>query len=224
MPLNEVARFCSGCGTPVAQPPVAPVCQQCQTELPEDASFCTECGTPVPKPQAPPVRSEGVTNRSTIQQIGSINIGGAGMMTEGQVDDATRQMQNRGVAYEKLGQYQQAIESYDMALELNPGYAPAYVSRGLACHNLGEHQRAIQDFDKAIQLEPSAKHYTNRGISYGELGQYQRAIEDYDQGIQLDPNDADISHNRGYAYHALGQNAKAAADWAKACSIDSISC
>ena len=42
--LTEGGRFCSGCGTPVPQPPVAPVCQQCQTELSEDDRFCTECG------------------------------------------------------------------------------------------------------------------------------------------------------------------------------------
>ena len=52
IPMNEGARFCSQCGTPVPQPPVTLVCQKCQSELPEGAKFCTECGTSVPEPQA----------------------------------------------------------------------------------------------------------------------------------------------------------------------------
>jgi ribosomal protein L40E len=69
--LPEDAKFCSQCGIPVPQPQVAVVCQKCQSELPEGARFCTECGTSAPEPQTLSVSFEGVANRSTIQQSGA---------------------------------------------------------------------------------------------------------------------------------------------------------
>jgi len=39
---------------------------------------------------------------------------------------------NWGYAYDKLGQYQPAIEYYNQAIRLNPNYARAYINRGVA--------------------------------------------------------------------------------------------
>ncbi len=90
-------------------------------------------------------------------------------------------------------EYQEAIEHYTEAIQLDPDYAKAYLNRGYAYDGLGQHQRAIEDFDKAIQLEPDdAVAYNNRGAAYYYLGQYQRAIEDYDKAIQLDPDYAPL--------------------------------
>ena len=61
---------------------------------------------------------------------------------------------NRGVAKFHLGQSQIAISDYDIALRMQPDYAPAFVARGVAKASLGKHQDAIPDFDQAIQLEP----------------------------------------------------------------------
>jgi tetratricopeptide (TPR) repeat protein len=277
MPLNEGAKFCSECAAPVPQPVVASVCQQCQTVLPEGAKFCSECATPVPEPQAPPVSFEGVANRSAIQQIGTINVGG---MTEGQYGEITRQLsqlldrvgvsanvpltehptpaspeaqevaqavsekvreaeerfqhpvgdpqvhfQLGDVAYGNQ-EYQEAIEHYDKAIQIDPHYADAYNNRGLAYHNLGENQRAIQDYDKAIQLDPNfAMAYGNRGYTYQLLGEHRRAIQDLDKAIQLDPDDALASHalvyhNREWNYSALGENQRAIEDYDKVIQLD----
>ena len=49
---------------------------------------------------------------------------------------------NRGNAYNALGNPARAIENYDRALRLNPGYALAYNNRGIAYTSLGEYARA----------------------------------------------------------------------------------
>ena len=59
----------------------------------------------------------------------------------------------RGAAYSGLSQYQNAINEYTKAIQLDPDYADAYVKRGLSYYDLGQHQYAIADFDKACSLD-----------------------------------------------------------------------
>ena len=44
--LAENARFCAGCGTPVAATSGPKFCSGCGTQLQPGARFCQECGTP----------------------------------------------------------------------------------------------------------------------------------------------------------------------------------
>ena len=86
---------------------------------------------------------------------------------------------NRADTYMAMGEYDNAIQEYDEAIHLDPGYADAYYNRGYACDKRCEYERAIQDFDQAIRLEPNeAVAYNDRGIAYHYLGEYQRAIQD----------------------------------------------
>ena len=61
---------------------------------------------------------------------------------------------NRDVPYSDLGQYENAIDNYTKAIQLDPDYAKAYLNRGNAYDDLDQYQRAIQDYDKVIQLDP----------------------------------------------------------------------
>src|SRR5208283_2951885 len=76
---------------------------------------------------------------------------------------------NRGLAYEYLGNHQKAINDYNKSIKLNPKDAMAYNNRGIAYEYLENHQQAINDFNKAIELNPKyAKAYYNRGIVYNK--------------------------------------------------------
>ncbi|MDM8529945.1 tetratricopeptide repeat protein [Anaerolineales bacterium HSG25] len=126
----------------------------------------------------------------------------------------------RGVIYFKLGQYQQGIEDYNKAIEIQPDNVRAYNYRGQNYNNLGQYQQAIADFDKAIKMLPNnAFAYTGRGSSYAYLGQYQQAIVDYDKAIQIQPNNSVAYNNRGSSYVYLGQFQQAIADFDKAIQI-----
>lgn len=111
---------------------------------------------------------------------------------------------NRGNAYLMLGQYQQAIEDYNKALEQDRDFAKAYNNRGLAYGNLGKYQLAIEDFSVSVRKnnrEPMA--YFNRGNVFKALGDYQKAIEDYSKAIELNPRKADFYNNRGNTFLKL---------------------
>jgi Flp pilus assembly protein TadD len=44
---------------------------------------------------------------------------------------------NRGVALDNLGQYEEAIASFDKAIEIKPDNDSAWLNRGVALDNLG---------------------------------------------------------------------------------------
>ena len=74
----------------------------------------------------------------------------------------------QGLARVKLRQYDDAIVDYDMAIQLKPDYAIAYISRGNAKFYLGQYAAATTDFDNAIQLKPDdADAYVARGTANG---------------------------------------------------------
>jgi len=79
-----------------------------------------------------------------------------------------------------INRYEQAIEDFSKAIELNPNDAVAYYNRGLAYAKLNEHERAIEYYGKAIKLNPNdAKAYGNRGIAYSEILRYEESARDF---------------------------------------------
>ena len=46
--LQAGAKFCAGCGKPVAGPPQKLFCTGCGTQIPPGGRFCASCGTPAP--------------------------------------------------------------------------------------------------------------------------------------------------------------------------------
>ena len=73
---------------------------------------------------------------------------------------------NRGDTYDKLGQYQLAIEDFNKAISLKPDYANAYYNRGIAYVKLGQYQLAIEDYNKAISLKPDYANAYSIGLLF----------------------------------------------------------
>jgi len=78
-------------------------------------------------------------------------------------NDLAVALNNRGVAHYDRGQWQQALEDFNRAIELKPDYAKAITHRGAAYSRMGKHDRAIEDHNEAIRLrEDYAEAYTYR--------------------------------------------------------------
>jgi hypothetical protein len=111
---------------------------------------------------------------------------------------------NRGRAYQGLGNYRQAIEDYDRAIEIKPDYANAYYNRGHAYQGLGNYRQAIEDYGRAIEIKPDyAEVYNNRGVAYALLGNYRQAFEDFNRAIEIKPGFTDAYNNRGLCLSKL---------------------
>jgi tetratricopeptide (TPR) repeat protein len=110
---------------------------------------------------------------------------------------------NRGIAYYKKGQYDQATSDYDKALEINPRSAGAFYNRGLVYGKIkGQYDQAISDFTKALEINPrDAEAYVNRGNTYYLRNQYDQAISDYDKALEINPRSAGAIYDRGLAHY-----------------------
>src|SRR5215471_914599 len=68
-------------------------------------------------------------------------------------DKLAEAFNNRGVAYEKKGEYDRAILDYDQAIKLKPSAEGYYFNRGNAQLGKGHYDRAIDDYNQAIKLK-----------------------------------------------------------------------
>jgi tetratricopeptide (TPR) repeat protein len=76
---------------------------------------------------------------------------------------------NRGIAYDKKGEYQKAIEDYNDAMGLAPDLVHVYYNRGRTYANMGAYPLAVSDFNKELHLHPklfSALHYRQALVSF----------------------------------------------------------
>ena len=119
------------------------------------------------------------------------------------------------------GDLDQAIESHNLAIELNPDYVMAYNNRGTARAATGDLDGAIEDYDKAIDLNPDyAIAYNNRGLARHNKGDLDGAIADFDKAIVLDPDYAIAYYNRANARYNKNDVDGAIEDYDKAIDLN----
>lgn len=66
--------------------------------------------------------------------------------------DYARAYLNRGIAYEQLGNLQQAVEDFDKAIRLEPEDGKMYYMRAVAYQRLGADGESLEDMKKAAAL------------------------------------------------------------------------
>lgn len=101
--------------------------------------------------------------------------------------DYTYAIHSRGVAYERLGNYEKAIADYKRAIRIED-YAFSHYGLGYIYYAQGKYEDSIAEYTRAIERDPTyIDTYRNRGIAYYQLGEYDLAIADYLHVIQLNP-------------------------------------
>ncbi len=109
-------------------------------------------------------------------------------------------LNDRGLAFEKNGEYSRAIESYGKAIAALPS-SVAYYNRGNVYVRLLQYDRAIQDYQKAIELNPQySEAYNNLGKLYFQIGQNGLAELNYQQAINCNSHNHEALSNLGVLY------------------------
>src|SRR3989304_1749521 len=124
-------------------------------------------------------------------------------------------LNDRAVAYARLGQTKLAIDDFNKAAQLFPEYAATYNNRGSLLLALGYSDEAIKDFNRAIVLAPGyAAALGNRAGAYAQAGHNDQAIRDYTRAIRLMPQAAAPLAGRG------GGPPPAIRDFTRAANVD----
>jgi small glutamine-rich tetratricopeptide repeat-containing protein alpha len=85
-------------------------------------------------------------------------------------------------------QYDEAIDAYTKAIELDPSN-PVYFSNRAAAHSSkADHLSAVVDAEKAIELDPKfVRGYSRLGHAHFCIGDYSGAAAAYRRGLELEP-------------------------------------
>ncbi len=114
-------------------------------------------------------------------------------------------------------EYEEAIASFDKAVEFKPDFHEAWVNRGVALGNLGRYEEAIASYDKAVEFKPDYHEaWNNRGVALGNLGRYEEAIASFDKAVEFKPDFHEAWVNRGVALGNLGRYEEEIASFDKA--------
>jgi len=83
----------------------------------------------------------------------------------------------RGLGLSDLGQFENALESYKRALEINPRSFKALKNRGNVFFRIGRYEEAIDDFRKALEINPQLiGAWYGMGNAMSKLGRYKEGV------------------------------------------------
>jgi tetratricopeptide (TPR) repeat protein len=98
----------------------------------------------------------------------------------------------------ELDRLEEALASYDKAIEFKLDYAEAFYNRGIVFNELNRLDEALATYEKAIQLKPEyAEAHSNRGNMLNELNRLEEALASYDKAIEFKRDYAEAHSNRG---------------------------
>jgi tetratricopeptide (TPR) repeat protein len=65
----------------------------------------------------------------------------------------------------ELERYEEALESCERAIELQPDYASAWNNKGIVLNELGRYEEALEAYDRIIELQPDfGTAWYNKGL------------------------------------------------------------
>ncbi|MFW6358694.1 MAG: tetratricopeptide repeat protein [Chroococcales cyanobacterium] len=134
---------------------------------------------------------------------------------------ATQAWYNRGLAFTRLQEPEEAFYAYEWATKLNPDYTQAWTGLCNLELRLTDYTEALNYCDRALQTNPEdsaslAQVWLNKARIFKQLKQYGEALNAYTQALSLDAEDPIIWTEQGVIYGLLGKpgDALVAHNWA----------
>jgi tetratricopeptide (TPR) repeat protein len=95
----------------------------------------------------------------------------------------------RGVVLFELKRNDEAMHSFDRAIQLQPGSADPYIQRARIRAEMKDTKGALEDLDSALQLEPDSLFaLLTRARIHQQVGDLKRAKEDVDTALKNRPD------------------------------------
>ena len=128
----------------------------------------------------------------------------------------------RGICYERLKKWDEAVADFRRVLEIDPDNADALNYLGYTWVDRGENlTEAFDMIRKAVELEPdSGAIIDSLGWAHYKLGQYDEAKIHLEKAVVLTPASATIVDHLGDVYWKLGRFREAGYQWERALDFD----
>lgn len=134
-------------------------------------------------------------------------------------DDAVKLIAD-GNALEDQGLLQQALELYEAAISVAPGFARSHLNRGNVLLALDDFESAEVAFETVLKLAPShAGAHFNMGNAYLRMGKVEAARSAYDRAIALKPGYVDAEVALGVMLDDLRQYSDAVVHYRRALAL-----
>ncbi len=100
---------------------------------------------------------------------------------------------------------EEAIRSYNQAVEINPKYLTAWKNIGIDLYLLGRYNESLKAYDKALEIDQNyGLAWYNKGLALHKLGKYNESIQAYDKALRIFPENAAIWYSKGNSLLSLG--------------------
>jgi tetratricopeptide (TPR) repeat protein/GT2 family glycosyltransferase len=129
---------------------------------------------------------------------------------ENQQPTAAENFHKQGEAYLSQRKLDEAIASCELAIKIEPGYAPPYKTIGNALQGKGQLDAAENWYKKAIEIKSDwPEVYANLGSIYAKKQEWQPAIEYFQKAISIKPDFAGVYRNLAKVWELAGNHDKA---------------
>ncbi|HPJ83833.1 MAG TPA: tetratricopeptide repeat protein [Methanothrix sp.] len=140
------------------------------------------------------------------------------------LSDISDALEDAGRQNEAKASREEALESYDNAIELDPNFTglEAQLDKADILASLGRYNESLDAFDKLIEILPAnetlyaAMVLEDKGNVLEMMGDYEGAIIVFDRALELDPSNMYAMQEKGVALQSLGRISEAEAAFAKA--------
>lgn len=126
----------------------------------------------------------------------------------------------RGDTLRILGRLDDALDSLDQAVAIQPGDADAWCARGRVLLEMRAFADALDSYDRAVALRPDdPKPHDFRSRALRDLGRYDEALAAAERAVRLGPDDPGALNSLGNSLRMLGRLEEAAAAYQRAIAV-----
>ncbi len=128
----------------------------------------------------------------------------------------------RGIAYERLKEWEKAEPNFKRALELYPDQPQVMNYLGYSWvdmnMNLDEGMDLIRE---AVRLRPNDGYIVDSlGWAYYRMGDFENAVAELERAVEIRPGDPTINDHLGDAYWRVGRKIEARYQWERSLDMD----
>ena len=109
---------------------------------------------------------------------------------------------DQGEALYKQKKYEEALDLYLKAVQVDPSMADAFYRIGWIYNDRGDYNSALDPLKKAAALQPNdSASYSELGYAYKNLSNLDEALKAFRQAVRLKPDKPGVHYEMGWIYN-----------------------